>query len=634
MVHALRSRRVVTPEGVRDAVVVIDGERIVDVLAPGELGPGVPVEDLGELALLPGLVDAHTHINEPGRTEWEGFATGTRAAAAGGFTTLVDMPLNCLPETTNVAALETKRSAAHAQCMVDVAFWGGAVDGNQGDLEPLARAGVAGFKCFLIYPGCDGFTAIDQVNLELAAPHIARMGLPLLVHAELAEPIDAAFARLERDGAEWRRYATYLASRPDKAELEAIQMLLELCRRERFRLHIVHLSTATALPMLAAAKREGLPVTVETCPHYLHCAAEEIPDGATQFKCAPPIRSRANREALWTGLMDGTIDLIATDHSPCPPHMKRMEATEPGMEAGRFDEAWGGIASLSTALRVVWTECEQRGFGLEQLVRWMSLEPARLAGLEDRVGAIAPGKLANLVVFDPDASEDVAAERLYHRHAVSPYVGETLRGVVRATWLRGKRVFRDGQFAVVPRGRELRVASVAVLRAWNRLSVEAAFADILPCNGADAWARAMVHARPVFAPEELYALSDTVWRSLGVAEWQQAFDSHPRIGERHAKAAGEKSLQWSAGEQSMAQMDDAVQQALVEANRAYEQRFGRVFLVCATGKSAAEMLRILQRRLLNDHAAELLEAAEQQRRITQLRLRKWLGEPAASCEAV
>ncbi len=402
MVHALRSRHVVTPGGERDAIVVIDGERIAEVLPAEEVGAGVPVEDLGEVALLPGLVDAHTHLNEPGRTEWEGFWTGTRAAAAGGFTTVVDMPLNCLPETTDVAALELKREAARGQAWVDFALWGGAVDGNQASLEPLASAGVAGFKCFLIYPGCDGFTAIDAANLELAIPHIARTGLPLLVHAELAAPIDAAFSKLERDGADWRRYATHLASRPDAAELQAIDMLLELCRRYRFRLHIVHLSTALALPILAAAKAEGLPVTVETCPHYLHCAAEQIADGATLFKCAPPIRSAENREALWRGLMDGVIDLVATDHSPCPPGMKRLEATEPGMEAGRFDEAWGGIASLSMALPVMWTECVRRGVGLERLAQWMSGRPAELVGLQAQRGAIAPGMLASLVAFDAE----------------------------------------------------------------------------------------------------------------------------------------------------------------------------------------------------------------------------------------
>jgi allantoinase len=471
MVHALRSRRVVTPEGERDAVVVIESERIVAVTSAAEAPHDVSFEDLGEVALLPGLVDGHTHINEPGRTEWEGFATATRAAAAGGFTTIVDMPLNCLPETTDVRALELKRDAARsggpegtAQCMVDYALWGGCVDGNQAQLEPLAAAGVAGFKSFLIYPGCDGFTAIDRENLELALPHIVRTGLPLLVHAELEAPIQAAFARLERDGADWRRYATYLASRPDEAELEAIAMLINLCRQYKFRLHIVHLSTAKALGMIRAAKLEGLPLTVETCPHYLHCAAEEIEDGATLFKCAPPIRGRESRELLWAALLDGTLDLIATDHSPCPPAMKRLTATQPGEEAGRFDQAWGGIASLSTALSVVWTEAGRRGASLAQVARWMSAAPAKLAGIDALVGSIEVGKHANLVALDADASFVVSPEKLHYRHAISPYMGETLRGVVQATWLRGQRVF-DGQgFPAAARGREYTI-SCALQRA-------------------------------------------------------------------------------------------------------------------------------------------------------------------------
>ncbi len=456
MPHAIRSRRVVTPRGEVDAAVVIEGERIVAIKPPDEVSDDIPLEDLGDLAVLPGLIDVHTHINEPGRTEWEGFATATRAAAAGGFTTLVDMPLNCLPETTSVETLKVKREAAKGQSLVDYALWGGCVDGNQEELEPLALAGVAGFKSFLIYPGCDGFTAINRANLELALPHIARTGLPLLVHAEMESSINAAHIELGASAADWRRYSTYLASRPDQAELEAIEMLIELCRTYKFRLHIVHLSSAQALPMIVAARREGLSITVETCPHYLHCAAENIQDGATLFKCAPPIRSCANRELLWKALADGTIDLIATDHSPCPPSMKRLEANG-AQQGGRFDQAWGGIASLSTAISVIWTEVQRRGHTLTQFAEWTSAAPARLAGLTTRIGSIEPGKHANLVAFDTEAERVLTSDMLHYRHQISPYIGEALRGVVKKTWLRGECVYdisSRNAFADICRGRE------------------------------------------------------------------------------------------------------------------------------------------------------------------------------------
>jgi len=461
--HAFLSERLVTPEGTRRGALLIEGERIRAVCAPEEIPAGTPITDFGRRAILPGLVDTHVHINQPGRTEWEGFATAMRAAAAGGYTTLVDMPLNCLPETTTVAALEAKRAEAAASPMlIDWAAWGGCVADNQADILPLARAGVPGFKCFLIYPGCDGFTMIDREQLERALPAIAESGLPLLVHAELADPIDAAIAALNAGDADWRSFSTYLASRPDEAELAAIRMMIELCRRYGVRIHIVHLASALALPLLDAARAEGLPITVEACPHHLHFAAENVPDGATLLKCTPPIRSRANREALWQGLRAGSIDMIVTDHSPCPPEMKRAEE-------GRFDLAWGGIASLSVALPVVWTDASARGFTLDDVARWMSSAPAALAGFSDRAGALATGREASFVVFDPDAEFTITVGDLHTRHAISPYVGETLRGRVEATYLRGEPVYTreesqsgassraQTKFAEQPRGRELRL---------------------------------------------------------------------------------------------------------------------------------------------------------------------------------
>jgi allantoinase len=444
--QAFISQRVVTPEGTRPAVVLVDGERISAVLPLSELPANIPARDFGNLALLPGLVDSHVHINEPGRAEWEGFETATRAAA-GGYTMLVDMPLNCLPATANVVALLQKRAAAQRKCHVDWAAWGGVVADNQQDIEPLAKAGVLGFKCFLIHPGIDGFTMITEPQLRQALPHVTRTGLPLLVHAELAGPVDAATAALH--GADWRSYSTYLKSRPDEAELSAIRLMLALCREFRFRLHIVHLATCQAVDLLRAAKSEGLPLTIETCPHYLYASSEAIPDGATLWKCAPPIRTERNREMLWQALREGVIDLVVTDHSPCPPAMKRLDE-------GNFKTAWGGIASLPIALSVMWTEALRRGHDLREIAKWMAEGPAQLAGVQDRKGRIAPGFDADFVAFDPEMEFVVTTAHLHQRHPISPYLGERLRGRIAATYLRGRAVFDNGEFPGDARGLELR----------------------------------------------------------------------------------------------------------------------------------------------------------------------------------
>jgi allantoinase len=445
--QAFLSRRVVTPEGIRPAAILVEGEKILAVVSPAQVPKNFDAHDFGDAAILPGLVDSHVHINDPGRAEWEGFDTATRAAAAGGYTLLVDMPLNSLPATTSVAALEAKRAAAQGRCRVDWAAWGGVVEDNQGDIEAMAAAGVPGFKCFLIHPGIDGFTMVNESELRAALPHVSRTGLPLLVHAELPGPVDAATVQLA--GADWSKYATYLLSRPDNAELSAIQLMLSLCREYRFRLHIVHLATSKALDLLRAAKAEGLPLSVETCPHYLHFSSDRIPDGQTLFKCAPPIRSRENREGLWQGLQEGVIDLVATDHSPCPPEMKRLSEQS-------FRTAWGGIASLSLALPVVWTEARDRGFTLADIARWMAQGPARLAGCASRKGRLAKGFDADFVVFEPEAEFIARPEHLHYRHRVSPYLGETLRGKVKATYLRGDCIFSDGEFPGAPAGREFR----------------------------------------------------------------------------------------------------------------------------------------------------------------------------------
>jgi allantoinase len=435
---ALVSRRVVTPEGERAGAVLVKGEAIVGVVGASQVAPGTRVEDVGNSVILPGLVDSHVHVNEPGRTDWEGFASATRAAAAGGVTTIVDMPLNSSPVTTTRDALLRKRDAAAGQGIVDCAFWGGLVPGNLKELDSLLDAGATGVKAFLCHSGIDDFPAAGEAELRRALPILAERGKPLLVHAELANDATPP----EGDP---RRYSTWLDSRPPSWEREAVALLLRLCRELRAPVHVVHLSAAAAVPLVAEAKREGLPLTAETCPHYLSLAAEDVADGRTEFKCAPPVRERANRDALWDALAAGTIELVVSDHSPCPPLLKRPDS-------GDFMAAWGGIASLQLALPVVWSEARRRGIGLERLAEWMAAAPARLCGLGSRKGRIAAGYDADLVVFDPDASFDVAPSAIEHRHKLTPYLGRRLHGVVRQTWVRGRRVFSAGGFEGSPRG--------------------------------------------------------------------------------------------------------------------------------------------------------------------------------------
>ena len=423
----IRARRAVTPEGIRPvAVAVREGRIVLLTTVEADLDTAQEVRLGDDEVLLPGLVDTHVHVNEPGRTHWEGFATATRSAAAGGVTTIIDMPLNSIPPTVNVAALTAKRTVAGPQTAVDVGFWGGAVPGNLADLEPLHHAGVYGFKCFLLDSGVVEFPPLDERQFEKAMTELARLGAQMVVHAEDAHTITAAPAPSGRD------YLAFLASRPPQAELKAIDRVLDVSRRTGARAHILHLSSATALPQIAAARADGVPVTVETCPHYLTLAAEEVPEGATAFKCCPPIRDAANRDLLWEGVRNGTIDMVVSDHSPTTLARKCLDT-------GDFGQAWGGIASLQLGLSVIWTDGRERGFGLQDVVRWMSSAPARLAGLA-RKGAIAPGCDADLVAFAPEAELVVDPRTLYHRNPVTPYAGRRLHGIVRQTWLRGRKV--------------------------------------------------------------------------------------------------------------------------------------------------------------------------------------------------
>ena len=418
--------------GVRDGVIAR--------IAP--LGTGLVATRTVVLAddevLIPGLVDTHVHVNEPGRTEWEGFASATRAAAAGGVTTIIDMPLNSIPPTTSVAALRLKRRAAQGQVFVDVGFWGGVVPGNTDDLAPLVAGGVFGFKCFLVHSGVDEFPPVTADEMEAAMSVLAGADDSLLVvHAEDAALIDRA------PHPHSAAYADFLASRPREAEGVAVATVIERAQRTGVRAHILHLSSADALDRIAAAKRHGVRLTVETCPHYLTLSAEEIPAGATVFKCCPPIREAGNRDTLWQGLDAGVIDFVVSDHSPAPAELKTAGG-------GDFAEAWGGIASLQLGLPLVWTEARRRGIRLERVVEWMSAAPARRVGLTSK-GRIAEGAAADLAIVAPDATFTVDAAALEHRHPISPYDGCELTGVVRGTFLAGVPVDRSR-----PAGRLLR----------------------------------------------------------------------------------------------------------------------------------------------------------------------------------
>jgi allantoinase len=583
----IRGRRVYSRSARGPAAIHIAAGRIATI-EPYDAPVTAPLFDAGDYPVLPGLVDSHVHINEPGRTEWDGYETATQSAAAGGETTLVDMPLNAIPATTSEGGLEAKQDAARGRCWVDVGLWGGVVPGNTAQLAGIAAGGALGFKCFLTPSGVAEFANVSEDDLREAAPELARLGATLLVHAEWP-------ARLQPVGGDPLRYRNFLDSRPRASEHEAIARMIELSRAHGVRVHIVHLSSADALPMLRQARAEGLPVTVETCPHYLTFAAEDIPDGATEFKCAPPIRERENAARLWAALEDGAIDLVATDHSPCPPSMK----------AGDFSSAWGGIASLQLSLGVMWNHARTRGIGPERLIAWMSAAPARLAGLYGRKGAIAPGFDADIAIWNPDA--EPAA--LLHRHKLIPYGPSQFPGAVVATFLRGEKIYEHGRFLGAPAG--------AILGP-ERFSLTES--ELLACCGSREWVGRMLAGQPFSGLGQMLEAEGMASGELTRSDWLAAFAAHPRIGAAttDARAAREQSGARDASAETLAR--------LAAGNRAYEEKFGYIYIVCATGKSAAEMLAILESRLRNSPEAELAVAAEQQRRITRLRLERWLED--------
>lgn len=439
---AIKSTRIITPGGIKKGFVLIKDGKIIDIVNEIPQSDFI-IENVGDHVVMPGVVDTHVHINEPGRTEWEGFDTGTKAAIIGGITSLVEMPLNASPVTTTVEAFEKKLEAADGQTGTvrpagkvrsklhcNCGFWGGVIPGNEKDIEPLIERGVLGFKAFLTHSGIDEFPNATEDDLRKVMPIIAKHGLPLLVHCELSTDIHHSPFTIH--------YSDYLASRPKQWENDAIALMIRLCEEFNCRTHIVHLSSSDSIGQIIKAKQKGLPLTVETCQHYLYFNAEEIPDGRTEFKCAPPIREKANNELLWQALKDGVIDFVATDHSPAPPAMKEMES-------GNFMKAWGGISSVQFALPVLWTAARKKDCSIVDIVRWLCENPALLPGIQNSKGKIQKGQDADIIVWDPEEKFTVTKEMIYHRHKITPYLGEELYGVVKQTWLAGEKVVDNGE---------------------------------------------------------------------------------------------------------------------------------------------------------------------------------------------
>ena len=436
---AIKGHNICTPDGIQSAVVLIRDGVIADMVNSLPEQVDQPVIDIGEKLLMPGIIDPHVHINEPGRTHWEGFSTATQAAAVGGITTLVDMPLNSHPVTTTVAAFEEKLAAADGQLQVNCGCWGGIVPGNTSEIEKLIDKGVLGFKAFLTHSGIDEFPNVTEQDLRQAMPVIAKYDLPLLVHCELTDNRQYAISNV-------RAYQQYLQSRPATWEDDAIALMIRLCEEFQCRVHIVHLSSANSIPQIQQAKQKGLPLTVETAQHYLYFNAETIPDAQTVYKCAPPIREKANNERLWQALQDGIIDFVATDHSPAPPDMKQIQS-------GDLVKAWGGIASLQFALPVLWTAARRRNIPPSYMAKWLCEKPALLAGLRNSKGKIAKGFDADLVVWDPNRSFKVTADLIKHKHKITPYLNETLYGVTEQTWLRGEQIVEHGAITQLNKGK-------------------------------------------------------------------------------------------------------------------------------------------------------------------------------------
>ena len=605
---ALKSSRVVTPEGEVEAAVVVRDGIICDVTS-ATIPDNVEVLEFGNLVISPGVIDTHVHINDPG-TDWEGFESATAAAAAGGVTTLMDMPLNSIPVTTTAEALEAKRTAASGRCCVDVGFYGGIVPANLGSLEELLHQGVFGLKAFLCDSGLDEFPATGEEELRHALGVAKEFCVPLLAHAEIVTAQTSQSTKAVT-------YADFARSRPAEFELSAIELLVNLCREFETPVHIVHLATARALPLIRKAKKEGLPLTVETCPHYLLFHQESIGDGDTRFKCAPPIRDDSNRKALCDAVENGLIDTIGSDHSPCPLELKRLDE-------GRFDNAWGGIAGLQLLLSATWTAGRLKGWDQWTLAERMSRRPAEIFSIAGK-GQIKSGFDADLVIWDPDEAFEVDAQLLRHRHRISAYHSRKLFGKVHQTYLRGSCIF-DSKDVAIPTARkgvllcrEQRIADIL-----NASEYDARKSALEKCCASVAWVDWMMAFGDFSSDGQVMSQVEKAASLLSESDWLEAFAAHPRIGDIDSlreKFADTKQL--ASGEQSaVSAADGETLDRLAQRNDQYFEKFGFIFIVFATGKSAAEMLGLLEDRIGNDRDTEVRNAAAEQLKITKLRLRK------------
>jgi len=599
---AIKSSRVVTPDGEIDAAVVVADGKISQIVAADQVPSDIPCTDVRDLVISPGLVDTHVHINDPG-TDWEGFESATRAAAAGGVTTLIDMPLNSLPVTTDIRALQTKQNATIGKLHVDVGFHGGIVPDNGFQVAWLGDQGVLGLKAFLCDSGLEPFPAAGERELRNAMERLQSKRIPVLAHAEIVSEIET-FGFCDPAS-----YQHYVNSRPPLFEVTAIKLLIELCREYQTPVHIVHLATAEALPMIDAAKQEGLPLTVETCPHYLYFSAVNVVHGDTRFKCAPPIRDEANRLALCDAVASGLIDTIGSDHSPCPPALKKTDS-------GDFTQAWGGIAGLQLTLPASWTVLQGHGATTKELAWRTATKPAETFGLSGRKGKIEVGYDADLVIWNPNERFLCQLKNLYHRHPVTPYENCTMQGVVELTLVRGKVVFDKDQQPqhASPIGQTLTRPDAhpdSVAAHLDSLPTAERSTALESCCASAVWVTRMMQAGKFGSDANVVQQAKRAAAGLIDADWLEAFAAHPRIGDLDSLQKKYANTKATAGDEQSGvdTASDTTLRRLVEANEEYFQKFGFIFIVFATGKSAAEMLELLEQRLPNDRATEIANAA-------------------------